>query len=113
MEREYHDYLHKTWKRPTMKKILDKLEEKEFEWTELGVVGRAKQEELARKEVEDRFSRDATPVDILYKSLSEKCLDSMREKVRQRLSKAAEDSSKWPLSDLNVEFEKLGKPGFA
>ena len=93
-----------------MRKILDKLDEKEFEWTELGVVGPQMQEELARKEVESRFSSDATsPVTEWYGAIVLNRLVPICEKVQARLEQARVESQNWLVSMLGVEIQKLGK----
>lgn len=55
LEAQYNDYLHTTWKRGTILKILDKLEDLRFQQDLLGVAVPAGQDALARDEVARRL----------------------------------------------------------
>merc|ERR1719245_2239309 len=67
LEKECHDYLNTTWKEGAMKKVLEKLEEKEFELKLLGVViEEDEKDRLAKLEVERRLGPNS-PVTDLYK----------------------------------------------
>ncbi|CAK9027345.1 Hypothetical protein (Fragment) [Durusdinium trenchii] len=88
LEEAYSNYLHSTWKAGAMGKVLQKLEDKEVEFTELGVVEETEaKNQLAKQEVEKRFSDDGpdAPVKQLYLEFRETILKSMRQRAQEVL----------------------------
>eukprot|EP00435_Cladocopium_sp_Y103_P065614 s107_g27.t1 len=84
LEEGYSDYLHKSWKKPAMTKILQKLEQKEAEFKDLGVVDEHAQG-LAEKEVKKRLHADNEDVKNLYASFKTQHLSAFRSKIETYL----------------------------
>jgi len=95
IEQEYFNHLNTTWKNSAMRKVLEKLEEKEFEKSLLGVVPDEKQKsKMAAKEVERRLGPNSSMME-LYSSFLDKV---MEQKLRQGLA-----------TELGTHFGALGK----
>eukprot|EP00438_Fugacium_kawagutii_P024182 Skav230783 [mRNA] locus=scaffold1473:239139:241498:- [translate_table: standard] len=85
LEMGYSDYLHKSWKKPAMEKILQKLKETEAAFKDLGVVDDQAQA-VAEKEVKTRLSPDNPDVKKLYSDFKAEHLTPLREAMETRLA---------------------------
>ena len=85
LEEGYSNYLHKSWKEPAMAKILKKLDEKEAEFKDLGVVD-DKAQALADTEVKKRLNADHEDVKKLYAEFKKKHLSALRSKMQGHLN---------------------------
>ena len=87
LEKAYCSYLQNTWKTAAMTKVLNKLDEKEFEFKQLGVVEEQKKTRLAKKEVEHRFKDSPKlPVGQLYSAFLSTILADFSAELRARLA---------------------------
>lgn len=80
LEEGYSAYLHQSWKIPAMTKILQKLEQIEKEFKDLGVVDEHAQD-LAYQEVKKRLNADNGDVKNLYAGFRTKHLSALRSKM--------------------------------
>jgi len=103
LEKGYFEYLNNKWKPGALKKVFEKLEEKEFDLQMLGIIRSNKKEELAKKEVERRFG---APVEDLYKRFTSVVIrDRMCAKLRSSLSILQQSS--WEAWEVNAQLEKV------
>mmetsp|Transcript_26620 Transcript_26620/g.76740 ORF Transcript_26620/g.76740 Transcript_26620/m.76740 type:complete len:389 (+) Transcript_26620:244-1410(+) len=106
LEAKYSDYLNSTWKNGAMKKVLQKLEDKEFELSMLGVVTENSQKDrLVREEVERRLGPDS-PVQGLYNSFVARVVrQQFCQDVRAKL--AYLNGVSWDGHDIDDELRKV------
>mmetsp|Transcript_21785 Transcript_21785/g.48153 ORF Transcript_21785/g.48153 Transcript_21785/m.48153 type:complete len:551 (-) Transcript_21785:284-1936(-) len=108
LEREYSDYLNTTWKKGAMKKIFQKLVDKEFELCVLGVVTEPCQKDmLAKKEVERRLGPDSPVHELLGRFLKDVLRDSLCRQIRFRLAYLLDAT--WDVYDLLAKLEEITK----
>lgn len=89
LEKGYCDYLHKSWKNTAMKKILKKLELKESEFQDLGVVDHGAQR-LAGVEVGKRLGAENAQIADLYKLFMDDHVKPLCDNVEKELTDMAE-----------------------
>ena len=89
LEKGYSDYLHKSWKDKAMRKILRKLELKQSEFRDLGVVDLDAQR-LAQEEVEKRLGAQNTQIGDLYKLFIDEHISPLCDNMQKELTDVTE-----------------------
>jgi hypothetical protein len=105
LEQWYSKYLNTTWKTNAMRKVLEKLHEKEFELKMLGVVPETTEKDsLARQEVERRMGL-ASPVKKMYHDFIAQKLYGRILGLVQRVAESVYEPLVWEGYDVNEKLE--------